>query len=216
MAEEAKEHIEHTEEKRGICKTVSESFLNSSPRVRFTFSDIDTENVSFYERLDAEVRSIYDSPRARKGRTIFSIRDSSFRGLVAEAWYVQNQPFPGNVTWTDKRWHDVLIYESKYVAIKSEHIEVKTVSEWSGKEIFRKIDSIVWAPWNTSSFVSMFLTNWDVERDEWFNGVKSKGGKGTFVEHVESHKSNVWWEYFGTKCIDPTKKITHKKKPIDI
>lgn len=216
MAEEAEEHIDFVVEKKEICRSVAESFLNSTPKIRFTFSDIDTDNVSFYERLDAEVRSIYDSPRARKGRTVFSIRDSSFRGLVAEAWYVQNQPFPGSVTWTDKRWHDVLVTESKYVPFNQAHIEVKTVSEWTGKEIFRKVDSVVWAPWNTSSFISMFLTNWDVERDEWFNRVKSKGAKGTFVDHVEAGKSNVWWEYFGTKCIDPTKKIVHKKKSVDI
>lgn len=212
MPLESDEHIDLVQEKQALCKSVAESFFESEPRIRFTFSDIDTTSVSFYDRLDAEAKSIYDSPRARKGRSIFSIRDSSFRGLAAEAWYVQNQPFPGTITWTERRWHDVAVTESKHLPFVGTHIEVKTVSEWSKREIFKKIDSIVWAKWNVSSFVSMFLTNWNEERDRWFNTTKSKGGKGTFVDHVESGKSNVWWEYYGTKCIDPVKRMWLKKK----
>ena len=74
----------------------------------------------------------------------------------------------------------------------------------------------MWAPWNTSSFISMFLTNWDKERDTWFKNMKANGIKGTFVDYVEAGESNVWWEYFGTKCIDPSKKIQSKKKHYDI
>lgn len=204
------------DEKRSLCRSVAETFLQGKPRSRFTFSDIDTDSVSFYERLDAEVNSIYNSPRARKGRNIFSIRDSSFRGLVAEAWYIQNQRFPGTISWTDKRWHDILIAESKYEPFTGMHIEIKTLSEWSLHEVFRKIDATIWAVWNASSFISMFLTNWDQERDAWFNNTKKLGKSGTFVDHVESGKSNVWWDYFGTKCIDPTKKILRKENYVDI
>lgn len=197
-------------EKRELCSSVTDRFLLSSPKIRFSFSDVDVERLSFYDRLDAEVKSIYNSPRARKDRTIFSIRDHSFRGMIAEAWYVQNNPFPGVVSWSTKRWHDLLVNESKYEPLKGTHIEIKTVSEWNRTEINKKVDSTMWAVWNTSSFISMFLTNWDKERDLWFKSVKSKGEKGTFVNYVESGKSNVWWEYFGTKCIDPTKKIIVK------
>jgi hypothetical protein len=183
-----------TLEKREICRTITESFLSTEPRIRFTFSDI-LNTATFYQRLNAEVNSIYESAHARKGRSIISIKDSSFRGKVAEAWYVENQPFPGNVSWTDQRWHDIIVNESKYVAFNGSHIEIKTVSNW-----------------NTSSFVSMFLTNWDSERDKWFKSVKSTGTEGTFVQYVESGCSDVWWEYFGTKCIDPSKKITGRSK----
>jgi hypothetical protein len=203
-------------EKQALCKTVTESFLYSMPRVRFNFSDIDAKAISFYDRLEAEVESIYGSPRARKGRTKFSIRDSSFRGMVAEGWYIQNQPFPGSLSWTDVRWHDIMINESKYPSFNGDHIEVKTVSSWNYRDILNKVDSAVWAVWNTSSFISVFLTNWDQERDLWFKNVKSTGAKGTFVDHVKSGASNVWWEYFGTKCIDPSKKVVHKHKNVDI
>lgn len=199
-------------EKQSLCKTVTNSFLYSTPRVQFTFHDIDTNSVSFYDRLDAEVKSIYDSPRARKGRSVFSVRDSSFRGLVAEAWYIQHQQFPGNISWTDKRWHDIVINESKYDVFSNRFIEVKTVSEWNYEEILKKIDATVWAVWNNSSFISMFLTNWDIEKEKWFTAVKSKGKQGTFVEYVESGKSNVWWKYFGTKCIAPNVKIKTKTR----
>lgn len=203
-------------EKQMLCRSITESFLYSTPKARFTFSDLNTEAVAFYSRLEAEVESIYSSTRARKGRTKFSIRDSSFRGMVAEAWYIQNQPFPGSLSWTDVRWHDIVINESKYSAFNGSHIEIKTVSSWNYDEIMKKVDGSVWAVWNTSSFMSVFLTNWDDERDKWFSTAKKKGAKGTFVDHVESGKSNVWWEYFGTKCIDPSKKITYKKKLADI
>lgn len=198
--------------KQEICRTITESFLYETPRVRFTFSDLDTERVSFYERLEKETDSIYNSPRARKDRTRHSIRDNSFRGLVAEAWYVQNQPFPGIVSWTDLRWHDVFVNESNIPTFQGSHIEVKTLTKWSQRDIHSKIDSIVWARWNTSSFVSLFLTNWDDERDKWFRDHKSKGARGTFINQVEKGKVDVWWEYFGTKCIDPTKEIPVKQK----
>lgn len=193
-------------EKRQLCSSVTEQFLSLNPKLRFTFSDIDTDSIFFYDRLESEVRSIYNSPRARKERTIFSIRDHSFRGMVAEAWYVQTCPFPGKLSWTTKRWHDVFVNESEYPQLRGTHIEIKTVSEWSKSEINKKIDATMWANWNTSSFISVFLTNWDLERDNWFTNVKSKGAKGTFVDHVKSGKSNVWWEYYGTKCIDLSKK----------
>lgn len=200
-----------TLEKREMCRTITESFLSSEPRIRFTFSDILNKS-EFYQRLNTEVNSIYESVHARKGRNVISIKDSSFRGKVAEAWYVENQPFPGSVSWTDQRWHDIVVNESKYPAFKGSHIEVKTVSNWNGREITEKIDNVIWARWNTSSFVSMFLTNWDSERDKWFKSVKSTGAEGTFVQYVESGGSNVWWEYFGTKCIDPNKNIISRSK----
>lgn len=203
-------------ERREICSSITDHFAFSMPKVRFSFSEIDTESLFFYDRLDAEVKSIYDSPRARKGRSIFSIRDHSFRGMIAEAWYIQNNPFPGVVSWTTKRWHDVIVNESKYAPLKGTHIEIKTVSEWNKSEINKKIDATVWANWNTSSFISVFLTNWDSERDLWFKTIKSKGEKGTFVNYVESGKSDVWWEYYGTKCIDSTKKIANKRSKTDI
>lgn len=201
-----------TLEKRELCRSIAESFVSVSPRSRFTFEDV-LDRSLFYEKLETEVNSIYDSPRARKGRNIVSIRDSSFRGKVAEAWYVENQPFPGTVSWTDRRWHDILVNESKYASFRGTHIEIKTVSNWSNKEIFDKIDRLIWAQWNESSFVSMFLTNWDLERDKWFRQEKNKGSAGTFVQYVESGKSEVWWEYYGTRCIDPNKKIIkdHRK-----
>lgn len=203
-------------EKQRLCKSITESFLYSEPKARFTFSEIDTDAISFYERLDTEVESIYNSPRARKGRTKISIRDSSFRGMVAEAWYIQNQPFPGSLSWTNVRWHDIMVNESKYPQFNGSHIEVKTVSKWNYTEIMKKIDGSVWAVWNTSSFMSMFLTNWDSERDAWFKDVKTGGANGTFVDYVQSGKSNVWWDYFGTKCIDPSMKILYGKKSDDI
>jgi hypothetical protein len=89
---------------------------------------------------------------------------------------------------------------------------VKTLTKWSQRDIHSKIDSIVWARWNTSSFVSLFLTNWDDERDKWFRDHKSKGARGTFINQVENGKVDVWWEYFGTKCIDSTKEIPVKQK----
>jgi hypothetical protein len=193
-------------EKQNLCKTITESFLYLTPKVRFTFSEINTDAISFYDRLEAEVDSIYGSPKARKGRSVFSIRDSSFRGMVAEGWYIQNQPFPGSLSWTNARWHDILINESKYESFNGSHIEIKTVSSWSYQDILKKVDSTVWATWNTSSFISIFLTNWDEEKNTWFNTIKNKGSKGTFVDYVKSGKSKVWWEYFGTKCLDSTKK----------
>lgn len=198
---------EETSMKQEVCRAIAESFASEVPRARFTFADITSQRTTFYERLEQETDSIYNSPRARKGRSIHSIRDSSFRGLVAEAWYVQTQPFPGRVSWTDLRWHDVVVNESVVPSFGGSHIEVKTLSEWSHKEVFGKIDSIVWARWNTSAFVSMFLTNWDQERDKWFRENKSKGAEGTFVSIVESGNVDVWWQYFGTKCIDPSKNI---------
>jgi len=190
-----------------FCRNISESFFNETPRIRFTFNDIVSQRKSFYDRLDTETESIYNSPRARKNRTKHSIRDSSFRGLVAEAWYLETQPFPGNVTWTEKRWHDIFVNESLVPSFQGTHIEIKTISKWGYSEILSKIDSIVWSKWNTSSFVSLFLTNWDQERDRWFKEEKSKGKKGTFVNEVERGKVDVWWEYFGTKCINPDLKI---------
>lgn len=210
MAEETDVDIT-TLEKREICRSITESFLSGTPRFRFTFQDISNKS-EFYQRLNTEVNSIYESVHARKGRSIISIKDSSFRGKVAEAWYVENQPFPGNVSWTDQRWHDIIVNESKYLAFNGSHIEIKTVSNWNNREIMEKVDNVVWAKWNTSSFVSMFLTNWDSERDKWFKSVKSTGTEGTFVQYVESGCSDVWWEYFGTKCIDPSKKITGRSK----
>lgn len=203
--------MKEIEEKRELCRTVANSFVSSVPRARLTFEDISDRSM-FYERLETEVNSIYDSPHARKGRNIISIKDNSFRGKVAEAWYVENQPFPGTVSWTDRRWHDIIINESKYPSFGGTHIEIKTVSNWTNREILEKIDKIIWAQWNESSFVSMFLTNWDLERDKWFKQQKNKGSKGTFVQYVESGKSNVWWEYYGTRCIDPNKKIVNDYK----
>jgi hypothetical protein len=207
---------EESSTKQEVCRAITESFVSERPRARFTFSDITSQRTMFYERLEQETDSIYNSPRARKGRSRHSVRDSSFRGLVAEAWYVQTQPFPGSVSWTDLRWHDVVVNESSFPTFKNAHIEVKTLSEWNHKEVFTKIDSIVWAKWNTSAFVAMFLTNWDKERDMWFNEHKSRGEAGTFVSQVESGSVEVWWEYFGTKCIDPTKDIPNKQQLGDI
>lgn len=200
-----------TIEKRDLCRSITESFLSSEPRSKFTFQDI-TNTAVFYQRLNAEVNSIYESAHARKGRSMISIRDSSFRGMVAEAWYVENQPFPGNVSWTDQRWHDIIVTESKYIPFTGTHIEIKTVSSWNSKEIMGKVDKVVWAQWNNSSFVSMFLTNWDSERDKWFKTIKSSGSEGTFAQYVETGLSNVWWEYYGTRCIDPNKRIVKGAK----
>jgi hypothetical protein len=198
---------EKTLEKQRLCRAISESFFQEKPRIKFGFNDIVSQRTSFYERLEIETDSIYNSPYARKGRTKYAIRDSSFRGLVAEAWYIENQPFPGSVLWTERRWHDIIVNESKLPIFEGTHIEVKTISKWNYSNILNKIDSIVWSKWNSSSFVSMFLTNWDDERDKWFKTIKSKGKKGTFVSEVERGKVDVWWEYFGTKCIDPDVKI---------
>lgn len=114
--------------------------------MKFTENDIkDWERLE--RMIEKEAQAIYDSPVARNGRDLDTIRFCVRQGKVAELWLIENEGYEES----DKKWHD-LKKDGEYTEVKA------YTGVWSKEAPFVQKDlrRLKNESWSTSTWYKLF------------------------------------------------------------
>jgi hypothetical protein len=97
--------------------------------------------------IEKEALAIYDSPVARNGRDLESIKWCVRQGKVAELWLIENEGYDES----DKKWHD-LKKDNEYTEVKA------YTGVWSKDAPFVQKDlrRLRNESWSTSTWYKLF------------------------------------------------------------
>lgn len=123
--------------------------------IQFTKEDIKDQDM-LYRMVEEEVKRIYESAAARKGRTRKAIESKVWQGKPAEVWLIENQGYTvappvanakGGLTY----YHDL---------IDPNGVDITEVKAWSESYINNGIESTVYkirsGTWNMSTQLVVF------------------------------------------------------------
>ena len=84
---------------------------------KFTASDI--KNVDLLEReIEHEAKRLFESDRARKGRTLEAIKSAVRQGKTLEVWLTENYDF----RLSSDIYHDLIDSEGNFIEVKAYNI----------------------------------------------------------------------------------------------
>lgn len=114
--------------------------------MKFTVNDIKDKEL-LLKMINEEARSLFNSPKARNGRTIEEIQKSVIQGKIAEMYLIETgEYFPAN-----KKYHDLRDASGALTEVKSYNVYDK-----NAPHVIKDLERIRTGGWNESKYYMLF------------------------------------------------------------
>lgn len=112
------------------------------------FTQDDIKNKELLESLiQEETNRIFESDKARKGRSHDQVYASVKQGKVAELYLVET----GKFEFADLKWHDLKNKQGEYCEVKA-----YDVNDWTAPSVIRDLQRYRTESWNKSTWYYLF------------------------------------------------------------
>lgn len=125
---------------------MTQLFKKSLSGMKFTERDI-RDRDRLERMIEKEARAIFDSPAARNGRDLDTIKFCVKQGKVAELWLIENEGYDE----AGKKWHDLKDSDGEYTEVKA-----YTIHDTSAPCVARDLRRLRTEKWNLSKWYVLF------------------------------------------------------------